>query len=119
MSGLRQFVLVMGILQLLLAAAFYFGGGFVVGMAWLGATDLYAALEIHEIIDAARLAEYENGRYVGPNVLGDRMIDSQARAGYSLVRGAALSFVLSGLTMITAAIVSRPPRGSAAPAVQP
>ena len=119
MNSLRWFILTMGILHLLLAVAFFLGGGYIVGKAWLGAYDMYGSPGVLETPNPARMRAVGLGRYAVHAEPGSQEADNQARKGYMVVRLAALAFALTGLTMITVAIVSRPPPAGTAPAVQP
>ena len=102
-SGL---VLSVGILNLLAAVALYFGNGYAVGLAWLGAFDLYVALEKGDVIDHAKLAAYDP-TLAQHYALGHRLIDAPTSAAYEVITVCVVMLALEGIALCTAAVLAR------------
>ena len=124
MIAARRSLLTIGILNLIAAIAFYFGSKFYVGMAWLGAYDLYAALDMNHIIDQEKLAAYEGGRYAKQRELGEHLITYPSRAALDMCDASAALLALNGVvlciaTVATAGSPGRPMLPLAAPSDPP
>ncbi len=104
MRKLAWFVLVIGILDIVTAVGFYIGASYAIGFAWLGAYDLYAAVDLNGIIDQEKLRAYDPS-LAEYRALGQRLVSVPAGAGLSVTRVAAVLLGGSGMALCIAGIM--------------
>ncbi len=102
---LRRWVFVVGILDILAAVALCFIARFALGLAWLGAFDLYVDLDKRGVIDHTRLVAYDPA-LGGVYALGHRLVDPPAAAGSYATVASAGALALSGLALCVLGVVA-------------
>jgi hypothetical protein len=106
MDRLRTLVVVLGILNVVAAIASYVGAAFSLGFAWMGAFDLYAALDQNGVIDHEKLTEWD--RALGEHyALGERLIDVPIRAGYQIARIGSVVLGVNGIALVAGGVLAR------------